>query len=361
MALITNIVAYWKLDESSGNASDSTAGARTLTNTGTASYAAGLINNGIDLGTTNTTKWLNYGTDNLGIDGGAITISGWVNINTQISSGFQTLFAQGSTNTFTCNYVEYEYNAGTRRLDFYREKGAVGTEGPTYNITLTPGTWYHVVYTYDGTNVRGYVNGSLVAGPTAASGSGSSVMTNGLGIGDRFYAGSALGNKISAKLDEVGVWSRALSGAEITSLYNGGIGVQYPFGTAYTLALAFNAFTFTGNSVNLLSARNLAIALGTFTLTGFNLLFAMGKGMVVDSASFVLTGFDVLLSSVRTMALATTSFAFTGFSLLFAIGHVLTVEAASFVFTAFSVLFNFTGWTKVAKDDGQGWTRVPRN
>jgi hypothetical protein len=31
-------------------------------------------------------------------------------------------------------------------------------------------------------------------------------------------------------LDEIGIWSRALSATEVTSLYNAGVaGVQYPF------------------------------------------------------------------------------------------------------------------------------------
>ena len=46
MALTDNLVSYWKLDESSGNAADSV-GSNTLTNTGTATYAAGKINNGV--------------------------------------------------------------------------------------------------------------------------------------------------------------------------------------------------------------------------------------------------------------------------------------------------------------------------
>ena len=48
MSLTTNLVSYWKLDESSGNAADSV-GSNTLTNTGTATYGTGKINNGIVL------------------------------------------------------------------------------------------------------------------------------------------------------------------------------------------------------------------------------------------------------------------------------------------------------------------------
>ena len=46
MSLTTNIVAYWKFDESSGNAMDSTGNGNTLTNVNTVTYSAGKINNG---------------------------------------------------------------------------------------------------------------------------------------------------------------------------------------------------------------------------------------------------------------------------------------------------------------------------
>ena len=228
MALTDNLVAYYKLDESSGNASSSV-GSYTLTNTGTASYSSAKINNGIDFGTTNTTKWLNYLSGNLGITGGACTISGWIKLNTEIASGNWDLINQSSTTNRVWQYIEYEYNGGSRRLGFYRDKGGVGAQGPTYTITLGTSTWYYITYTYDGTNVRGYVNGSLVAGPTAASGNGSANATNGFSIGDRIFLGGALGNKASSIQDETGLWSRALSDSEISELYNSGAGLAYDF------------------------------------------------------------------------------------------------------------------------------------
>jgi hypothetical protein len=43
------------------------------------------------------------------------------------------------------------------------------------------------------------------------------------------------GGYLSAFQDETGVWSRKLSSTEINQLYNGGAGLQYPFGsTVYT-------------------------------------------------------------------------------------------------------------------------------
>ena len=48
MALNTNILASWKFDESSGNASDSSGNGKTLTNINTIAYVAGKVNNAAD-------------------------------------------------------------------------------------------------------------------------------------------------------------------------------------------------------------------------------------------------------------------------------------------------------------------------
>ena len=47
--------------------------------------------------------------------------------------------------------------------------------------------------------------------------------TRGFGGASQYFAGT---------IDEVGIWSRALTSTEVTSLYNGGAGFQYPFVTA---------------------------------------------------------------------------------------------------------------------------------
>lgn len=48
MALNTNILASWKFDESSGNATDSSGNGKTLTNTNSISYVSGKVNNAAD-------------------------------------------------------------------------------------------------------------------------------------------------------------------------------------------------------------------------------------------------------------------------------------------------------------------------
>jgi energy-converting hydrogenase Eha subunit B len=77
--------------------------------------------------------------------------------------------------------------------------------------------------TYDGTNMRGYLNGALVSGPTAASGTGgsafgSSVTYIGAGHDGGNTAASFL-HFTSGIIDDAAIFSRALSAAEIATWY----------------------------------------------------------------------------------------------------------------------------------------------
>ncbi len=93
----------------------------------------------------------------------------------------------------------------------------VGPGGTDYNadssIALNPGSWYHLVGTYDGSSVKIYVNGQLT-GSTATSGN---LLTtnNDFDIGS--YGGS---NFFSGIIDSTRIYSRALTASEILSNYN---------------------------------------------------------------------------------------------------------------------------------------------
>lgn len=88
--------------------------------------------------------------------------------------------------------------------------------------TLTASTWTHVAGTYDGTTVRLFINGVQVA--TRAAGGAISTSTGALRIG-----GSSLwGEFFRGRLDEIRIYNRALSAAEITSDMNTGVGATAP-------------------------------------------------------------------------------------------------------------------------------------
>ena len=84
--------------------------------------------------------------------------------------------------------------------------GNVNTFGST---ALAAGTWTHLATTYDGTTVRLYVNATLVASAPATGGIG--VSGSPLSIGGT----AAYGEFFNGRIDDVRIYSRALSQLEI--------------------------------------------------------------------------------------------------------------------------------------------------
>lgn len=216
MALTDNITAYYKLDEASGNAADSV-GSATLTNNGTVTYGAALINNGALF--TASTTWLSNASNIAGTSD--VSYSFWVKSASEISANFYTFlwFNRGATGY---EYVRYAYNAGTFRIDASNSDVAA----IHYNTTLGTTNWHHIVWTRlasTGAEVL-YLDGSQVATATENTpfNNGSSAF---VGQPD----GGSSGNFFNGRMDEVGVWARVLTSGEVTSLYNAGAGLQYPF------------------------------------------------------------------------------------------------------------------------------------
>lgn len=207
-----NLIAYWKLE----NVNDSKA-SYTLTNNGSIPFNAAKFNNGGDLGTSNTTDYFSIGND-LTVSAGSVSFTFWIKLTTEIGSGTYTFFQNGDTASQVRHVVQYEYNAGTRRLVFNRSKTGTADQQFTYNITMGTTDFYHIAYVYDGVNVVGYVNG-LNVGSVSASGSGSS----GVDI-DHTYIGAgrstapAVINYTSAIFDDFAVFNTNLSSAQVAEL-----------------------------------------------------------------------------------------------------------------------------------------------
>lgn len=228
--LTTSINAYWKLDESSGNASDSV-GSITLTNNGTTPFATGKINNGADFGNPNTTKYFTT-SNTLGIDGGAISYAFWMKpaALSPIGDDYRLFEQINTASSKTAYRFICKDTSGTRKIVFNRLAMNVANVDIDYNITMTTGTWYHIAYTYDGSTMRGYVNGSEVGNNT---GSGNGNLATGYNPGVHIGADNGgSGQAFDGMMDEIGVWSRALTAGEVSQLYNSGSGLQYPFVTS---------------------------------------------------------------------------------------------------------------------------------
>jgi hypothetical protein len=107
-------------------------------------------------------------------------------------------------------------DAATNKVKLYYGGGTL-----TAATALTAGVWAHAVGTWDGTTFKIYLNGNTTPDASVvAAASYGTVPTNN-------YIGSLDGTSqnLNGQLAGVGYWSKALSTAEVTSLYNGGSGL----------------------------------------------------------------------------------------------------------------------------------------
>ena len=219
MSLLTNLISYWKFDEASGNAADSH-GSNTLTNNGSTPYAAALINNGIDFGTSNTNKYLRNAT-NLGIAGnGDASFQAWLKVRTEPGLDSNFIFL-GFGSTLTADrYLNCYYQdvSGTKKITIDNAGTLIN-----YNITLGTSVWHHIVITRNVTTTTLYVDGTPQG--TGAQGVGGATID---GITFGASPDASPGNFATTYMDECAVWSRLLDSGEVTGLYNGGAGLVYP-------------------------------------------------------------------------------------------------------------------------------------
>lgn len=219
MALATSVVSHWKLDESSGNITDS-AGSNTGTNTGTTTFTTGKLNNGASFN--GSSQYFDMGTPaSLNITGN-ITMSAWIK-TTQGSGTEGAIISNYNSGGSKCQYQMKVYNsAGTITIRYninntsQQELQSVGS--------ITSNVWTHVVGTYDGSTIRLYINGKLDTSVSATQTPPSSGYGN-TAIG---RAGSYNGLYYNGMIDEATIWSRALSLDEILQIYNNGKTNAYP-------------------------------------------------------------------------------------------------------------------------------------
>ena len=224
-SLLTDLAAYWKLDEASGTRVDSTANAQDVAETGTVASATGILSNGADIefGTAAYLSHADSATLSLGADTD-FTFSCWVKLESETGWRGGIIAKNGGDDNTDEYLLEYEAS-GIQR---WRFKVANGTSSQTVAWGSQPSTatWYHIMVWHDSANDQIALvvnNGTPV---TAAWTGGTQNGTAGFYIGTMSYN---QGFRFDGIIDEVGFWKRLLTADEKTTLYNGGTGLSYPF------------------------------------------------------------------------------------------------------------------------------------
>jgi len=105
---------------------------------------------------------------------------------------------------------------GEKRI--FIEHASAGIKHRDYNwgSDLNDRTWYHIAYTFNGSIAKLYINGQLI---NTRSTTGSAKLEQQFSMG-RFNKPAY--DAFNGKLDDIGVWNRALSDAEILGLFKPG-------------------------------------------------------------------------------------------------------------------------------------------
>jgi hypothetical protein len=220
--LTLSAVSYYKLDESSDDASDSV-GSNILTNVGTTTYSVAKINNGAVFNGSSQ-YFTQPATGNIS---GNFSISAWIKFDT-IAASCNLFTDWGASDN---KNIRIYFDSADAKIKFNRGNGGAKEDGTAaMTAALSATTWYHVVFTQSGTTKSIYVNAGT---PTTATATYTGAQT-----GEVMWIGVDHGgasNFFDGTMDEIGFWGKALSDDEVTALYNSGNGVSYPFLSSYTL------------------------------------------------------------------------------------------------------------------------------
>ncbi|MFP6882363.1 MAG: LamG-like jellyroll fold domain-containing protein [Roseibacillus sp.] len=153
----------------------------------------------------------------------AITIAAWVKPADATWGAIlgKTPWDGGSGLQHAGNY-ELRLDQGNLTPNFGWETGTAPNQSKfALNTTPLPvGQWSHLAFTMDGSsNYNFYLNGASIGGGIAPDPFGGGVNNNPLYIGTR----ADLFTTINGKLDEIGLWNRALTEAEIAQVAAGPI------------------------------------------------------------------------------------------------------------------------------------------
>ena len=206
--------AYYSLDEGSGNAIDAH-GDNDLGEIGTPANQSGIILSARGQ-FSNTNRFTG---DIHEIDGNTdFSHSIWINRSGAIPAQ-RVIF--GLSSSAGEMYYNWRLEVGAS-IKIYIGENAGSSDSVTTAYTLPNNIWTHLVFTYNSTDSTGtvYVNGAA-NGTVVKPGAGTPFGT--------FYVGmnsDAAGAPVT--FDEIGVWNRTLTQAEVTTLYNSGSGTAYP-------------------------------------------------------------------------------------------------------------------------------------
>ncbi|NOQ56290.1 MAG: hypothetical protein GQ477_05820, partial [Nanohaloarchaea archaeon] len=157
------------------------------------------------------------------------TVTAWIKINTAPADASKyDVFSRWSGNNPFSGFVVYVGGTSTTcptkfQIQYY-ENSASATDDFCSSTTWSIGTWYYLTYVHNSSGWSKFYIGGLLSGEESSTTTWSKLGTfdQPFTIGARDIAGS-ITSYFNGTIDEVKIWNRALTPAEINASYNAGL------------------------------------------------------------------------------------------------------------------------------------------
>ena len=300
---ISGLVGYWKLDETATPAVDSSGngdpnGTWVGSPTATTSVPSAIqFSDPKALNFNGTSQYIQAASASTIVNPNTsdLTLSTWINVKNFANDGTanQGVFMQNIDGSNAWMMTMGTGSTGTNQFTFIIQKGGVAYQYYTTN-TFSTNTWYHLaeIWNHNTNIMQIYVNGTLQA----------TTSTSGFGLGtadNKYYIGArsdGLGH-FNGSLDDVRIYNRVLSAAEVTALAagssttGGGVVVNSNSNATINTAWSVAGITITsGYSGTITQNSGVAFTVGTSGYSQAGGTFAGSTGNMTVAGSFTKTG-----------------------------------------------------------------------
>lgn len=222
------LVSYWDLNDAANGVRLDKLGSNHLTDNNTVGTNTGpdsVSNSAADFVAANLEGLTRAGASCTGIDSitSDFTINAWVyatNASTQ-----KTIFRKGAGSDVNPGFWLQIAAVGRYACIYGDGSAARKSITPTGTAVVSLNTWTMVTVTFDRDGLMSmFINTGV---PTGTSTTSIATQPGNIGTSSMDIGGNGVSTSFDGRIARVAFWNRLLSGAEITSLYNGGVGRLY--------------------------------------------------------------------------------------------------------------------------------------
>ncbi len=215
---LDGMVSYWRFDETAGSIALDSVDGNDGDIFGADRVPNGWVGGALGFGGAGSGDYVDTGV--FDVPGNQLTLMAWVNSSDWDPAGGSDNNDQRIITKATgTGLQDQSWMLSERRgqLRFRLKTGGTTTE--LLGGTLIDNTWHHVAATYDGSNMRIYIDGDQVGSPVAKTGDITPAnVSNLIGSTPPLMTGD---DEFNGRIDEAAIFNRALSENEIKELING--------------------------------------------------------------------------------------------------------------------------------------------